>query len=59
MLPDVGSSIVVNQSGTYSVTVTNSQGCFATQTCVVNSIAMPTADIFTDVLFVIHINYLH
>ncbi|WP_374540160.1 choice-of-anchor L domain-containing protein, partial [Flavobacterium sp.] len=48
-LPDVGSSIVVNQSGTYSVTVTNSQGCFATQTCVVNSIAMPTADIFTDV----------
>ncbi|WP_415831502.1 choice-of-anchor L domain-containing protein, partial [Flavobacterium terrigena] len=48
-LPDITSSIVVNQSGTYGVTVTTAQTCFSTQTCVVNSIAMPVADVLSDV----------
>ena len=48
-LPDTTSSIVVNQAGTYTVTVTDALTCFSTQTCVVNSIAMPVADILADV----------
>ena len=48
-LPDTTSSISVNQSGTYSVTVTSAQTCFSSHSCVVNSIAMPVADDLADV----------
>ena len=48
-LPDTTSSITVNQSGTYTVTVTTPQTCFSSQSTVVNSIAVPVADVLADV----------
>ncbi|NHF70662.1 hypothetical protein G6N05_11125, partial [Flavobacterium sp. F372] len=50
-LPDTTSTITVNQSGTYTVTVTTPETCFSSQSTVVNSIAVPVADILADVNF--------